>query len=116
MAVPDFPNMLIMYGPNTNVGSGSIVYMLESQARYIRQDVEYLAANPGVAMAVRPQVEQRYDAKLQERLVNTPWNRCSSWYRNASGRITNNWPGATVLYRMLTRKFDESDYLIEKAG
>ena len=110
MAVPDFPNMFIMYGPNTNVGSGSIIYMLESQARYIKQIVADLAANPGRRLAVRAEVEEAYDKKLQSRLADTPWNFCNSWYRNASGRITNNWPGATLLYRMWTRKVDFSAY------
>ena len=115
MSVPEFPNLFIMYGPNTNVGSGSIIYMLESQARYIRQVVQYLAARPGHALAARPIAEQSWDDWLQRRLQDTPWNFCSSWYRNASGRITNNWPGATALFRWKTRKFDLSDYIDEAA-
>ncbi|MEV0031782.1 NAD(P)/FAD-dependent oxidoreductase [Nocardia sp. NPDC050793] len=110
LSVPYFPNLFMMYGPNTNVGSGSIIYMLESQARYIRQVVEYLAKHPGRCLAARAKVEQDWDDWLQRRLKDTPWNFCSSWYRNAAGRITNNWPGATVLYRWKTRTFDPSDY------
>lgn len=110
ISVPEFPNLFLMYGPNTNVGSGSIVYMLESQARYIRQIVEYLTDRPGRSLAVRPATERRWDDWLQERLKTTPWNFCTSWYRNASGRITNNWPGATLLYRWKTRRFDPDEY------
>ncbi len=44
LSVPDFPNFLMMYGPNTNVGSGSIVYMLESQARHIVRLMKVLRA------------------------------------------------------------------------
>ncbi|MEW1739334.1 NAD(P)/FAD-dependent oxidoreductase [Nocardia beijingensis] len=110
LSVPGFPNLFMMYGPNTNVGAGSIIYMLESQARYIRQVVQYLADRPGRYLAARPAAEQRWDDWLQKRLKDTPWNFCSSWYRNASGRITNNWPGATVLYRWKTRTFDPVDY------
>ncbi|MFI2282043.1 flavin-containing monooxygenase [Nocardia beijingensis] len=110
LSVPGFPNLFMMYGPNTNVGAGSIIYMLESQARYIRQVVQYLADRPGRYLAARPAAEQRWDDWLQKRLKDTPWNFCSSWYRNASGRITNNWPGATVLYRWKTRTFDHADY------
>ncbi|MEU8897996.1 NAD(P)/FAD-dependent oxidoreductase [Nocardia sp. NPDC048505] len=110
LSVPDFPNLFLMYGPNTNVGSGSIIYMLESQARYIRQVVQYLAANPGRRLAARADAEQDWDDWLQRRLKDTPWNFCSSWYRNAAGRITNNWPGATVLYRWKTRAFRPADY------
>ncbi|MFB7721378.1 flavin-containing monooxygenase [Nocardia sp. NPDC056100] len=115
MSVPGFPNLFMMYGPNTNVGSGSIIYMLESQARYIRQVAEYLAAKPGRFLAAKPEVEQSWDDWLQRRLKDTPWNFCSSWYRNASGRITNNWPGATVLFRWKTSTFKPSDYDEERA-
>ncbi|MGF6887134.1 cation diffusion facilitator CzcD-associated flavoprotein CzcO [Nocardia sp. GAS34] len=110
MSVPEFPNLFLMYGPNTNVGSGSIIYMLESQARYIRQIVQYLTGRPGHALSARPTAEHSWDDWLQRRLKDTPWNFCSSWYRNASGRITNNWPGATALFRWKTRKFTPTDY------
>ncbi|MBB5912978.1 cation diffusion facilitator CzcD-associated flavoprotein CzcO [Nocardia transvalensis] len=110
MSVPGFPNLFMMYGPNTNVGSGSIVYMLESQARYIRQAVRYLSTRPGHYLSPRASAEQSWDDWLQNRLKDTPWNFCSSWYRNASGRITNNWPGATVLFRWKTRRFDPTAY------
>ncbi|MEV0250483.1 NAD(P)/FAD-dependent oxidoreductase [Nocardia sp. NPDC050712] len=110
VSVPDFPNLFMMYGPNTNVGSGSIIYMLESQARYIRQVVQYLAERPGRQLAARVNAEQDWDDWLQRRLKDTPWNFCSSWYRNAAGRITNNWPGATVLYRWKTKTFKPADY------
>ncbi|MBF6171519.1 flavin-containing monooxygenase [Nocardia blacklockiae] len=110
IAVPHFPNLFMMYGPNTNVGSGSIIYMLESQARYIRQAIHHLSTHPGHYLSPRPTAEQSWDAWLQNRLKDTPWNFCSSWYRNASGRITNNWPGATVLYRWKTRRFVPEEY------
>ncbi|WP_406270114.1 NAD(P)/FAD-dependent oxidoreductase [Nocardia sp. NBC_00881] len=110
LSVPYFPNLFMMYGPNTNVGSGSIIYMLESQARYIRQVVQHLTTRPGHYLAARAATEQRWDDWLQKRLKSTPWNFCFSWYRNAAGRITNNWPGATLLYRWKTRTFDAADY------
>ncbi|MBF6248590.1 4-hydroxyacetophenone monooxygenase, partial [Nocardia elegans] len=89
----------------------SIIYMLESQARYIRQVIDYVTARPGRHLAARADVEQNWDDWLQRRLRDTPWNFCSSWYRNASGRITNNWPGITWLYRWKTRRFDPLDYV-----
>ncbi|RJO71997.1 NAD(P)/FAD-dependent oxidoreductase [Nocardia panacis] len=116
LSVPEFPNLFLMYGPNTNVGSGSIVYMLESQARYIRQVVEHLTDRPGRALAARPDAEQRWDHWLRSRLEDTPWNFCTSWYRDAAGRITNNWPGATVLYRWKTRAFTAGDYVPTQAA
>jgi len=37
MAVPGFPSLFFVYGPNTNTSGGSIIVYLEAQAAYIRQ-------------------------------------------------------------------------------
>ena len=43
MTVPNFPNLFVMYGPNTNTGGGSIIYFLEAQAKYLGDYVDHLA-------------------------------------------------------------------------
>ncbi|WP_330252098.1 NAD(P)/FAD-dependent oxidoreductase [Nocardia sp. NBC_00565] len=116
ITVPDFPNLFLVYGPNTNLGVGSIIYMIESQARYIRQAVQLLAARPGHVLEVRPETEERFNTAIQERLARTPWNFCSSWYRTASGRITNNWPGMQLAYRRRVRKLDADDYELTRVA
>jgi cation diffusion facilitator CzcD-associated flavoprotein CzcO len=110
ISVPGFPNMFCMYGPNTNLGSGSIVYMLERQARYIRQAVEFLARNPETPLSARTEVEHDYDIEIQERLRASVWSRCQSWYRLQGGRVPTNWPGTVSEYSRRTRKFDLSAY------
>ncbi|KAA1416972.1 NAD(P)/FAD-dependent oxidoreductase [Nocardioides humilatus] len=110
MSVPDFPNLFLVYGPNTGLGSGSIVYMLEAQARYIAEAVGHL--EPGQALAVRPEVEAHYDAEIQSGLVDGVWSQCSSWYRGANGRISTNWPHLASTYRRRTRQFRAGDYAV----
>lgn len=110
ITVPEFPNFFIVYGPNTNLGVGSIIYMIESQARYIRNAVQKIVQRPGTLLEVKAETEQAYNTALQERLAKTPWNFCTSWYRNAAGKITNNWPGTTRSYRRRTRKVNMDDY------
>jgi cation diffusion facilitator CzcD-associated flavoprotein CzcO len=110
IAVPHFPNLFIMYGPNTNLGSGSIVYMLESQARYVGQAVSSLVADSGRPIVVRPEVEAAYDREVQDRLVAGVWSQCSNWYRAANGRVTTNWPRLPIEYRRTTARFDRDAY------
>jgi len=110
ITVPGFPNLFLMYGPNTNLGCGSIIYMLESQARYIGQAVRHLAERPRAALDVKADVAAEFDDALQAKLDRSVWTLCSSWYRNASGRITNNWPGTVSAYRLTTRKWDAENY------
>ncbi|MGO4202498.1 flavin-containing monooxygenase [Rhodococcus sp. TAF43] len=107
-----FPNLFLMYGPNTNLGSGSIVYMLESQARHIAGLVEWLVEQPGCAVEVDAGVERRFDDRIQRKLADSVWSLCSSWYRTASGKITTNWPGTVTAYRRRTRRPDRRDFRI----
>ncbi|MFE3190983.1 flavin-containing monooxygenase [Nocardia sp. NPDC059240] len=110
ITVTGFPNLFLLYGPNTNLGAGSIVHIIESQTRYVRQAVELLARRPGRVLEVRPEVEAGYDARIQGRLGRSVWNFCTSWYRNDAGRVTNNWPGTVTGYRLETRRLNPSDY------
>lgn len=114
MAVPGFPNMFWIYGPNTNLGGGSIVSMMEAQAGYVTQAVQRLAdrlrRGERTALVVREEVEAAYDAEMQRRLGDTVWNSCASWYRTDGGRITTNWPGTVAEYQARTRRLEASDF------
>ncbi|SEG08429.1 Predicted flavoprotein CzcO associated with the cation diffusion facilitator CzcD [Thermomonospora echinospora] len=114
LAVPGFPNFFLMYGPNTNVGSGSIVHMLESQIAYIVQ-AAHLLARGVTSMDVREDVLDRFDAAAQRRLSASVWNQggCDSWYLDADRRNTNNWPGFMTGYRRRTRRLNPSDYHLQ---
>jgi cation diffusion facilitator CzcD-associated flavoprotein CzcO len=104
--VPNFPNLFLSYGPNTNLGGGSIIYMLEAQARHIRQTVDRMHAGSFRTVEVTARAEQAYDHEVQGRLSHSVWAHCDSWYRHASGRITSNWPGSTHPYAQRTRTLE----------
>jgi cation diffusion facilitator CzcD-associated flavoprotein CzcO len=110
MTVPGFPNMFVMYGPNTNTSGGSIVFYLEAQASYIRQALEQLRRRGAGAIEVRAEVEQASDEALQARFAGTAWTGCDSWYRDEQGRIVANWPGYMREYFEQTRKLDAREY------
>ncbi|MQY27475.1 flavin-containing monooxygenase [Nocardia aurantia] len=113
LTVPRFPNFFLMYGPNTNVGSGSIVHMLESQMNYIVDAVEQVARTG--YLEVRAEVFDRFQDTLHRRLSTTVWNTggCHSWYvTEADGRPlnTNNWSGSMYAYRRRTRRLALAEY------
>jgi cation diffusion facilitator CzcD-associated flavoprotein CzcO len=112
ITVPDFPNMFLVYGPNTNLGANSIIYMHERQARYIAQAVRLIAEQPGTYLKVRPEIEKDFDQEVQRRLGQTVWTLCSNWYRAADGRVTTNWPGLVSEYSRRTRQLDPADFEI----
>jgi cation diffusion facilitator CzcD-associated flavoprotein CzcO len=116
ISVTGFPNLFIMYGPNTNLGAGSIIYMLESQSHYITDAVRALDRIPGHYMDVRPPAHDEFSREVQRRLEGSVWAGCNSWYRHEGGRITNNWPGFTSEYRRRTRRVDIGDYRLVASG
>jgi len=102
IAVPHFPNLFLLYGPNTNLGHTSIVFMLECQVRYIMGCLPRLASRG--PMEVRPEAMDTWRQNLDRDMKGMVWQAgCTSWYKNASGRITGNWPGNAAAYRRLTR-------------
>jgi cation diffusion facilitator CzcD-associated flavoprotein CzcO len=110
MSVPGFPNMFLMYGPNTNTSGGSIIVYLEAQAAYVRQAIEQLRARDVGAIEVRAEVEAASDRELQARFAGTAWTRCDSWYRDERGRIVTNWPGYMREYLQRTATLDASEF------
>jgi cation diffusion facilitator CzcD-associated flavoprotein CzcO/acetyl esterase/lipase len=109
--VAGFPNLFIMYGPNTNLGSGSIISVLESQIAYIVDAVRTLERRGGW-MSVRPEVQKEFDREIHERLSTSVWmTGCNNWYVDENGRNTNNWPGFATEYRWRTRRLNPADYV-----
>jgi cation diffusion facilitator CzcD-associated flavoprotein CzcO len=113
ISVPDFPNMFLMYGPNTNLGSGSIVYMLESQIAHIVDAVGQLGRSPGRTLEVTEAAYQRFLAELDSRQRTSVWVGCRTWYHDRSGRDTHNWPWLTSTYRRRTRRIAAADYRLD---
>ncbi|MFI6482070.1 flavin-containing monooxygenase [Nonomuraea sp. NPDC050663] len=103
ISVPGFPNLFLLYGPNTNLGHNSIVFMLECQVDHIMRCLPYLVSRG--PMEVRPQVMAAWTGQLERAMERMVWgNGCRSWYKTAGGRVTNNWPGPTPLYKRLTSR------------
>ena len=104
VAVPEFPNMLIMYGPNTNLGHNSIIVMLEAQARYIVRCLEHMVERDMGALEVSEEACAAWNERVQRELGQMVWTTgCGSWYEAAGGKITANWSGSTLEYRRVMK-------------
>jgi hypothetical protein len=107
LSVAGFPNLFLMYGPNTNLGHNSILFMIECQTRYILDCLRRMRESGLAWIDVREDALRDYDATVQRELAGTAWAATGrSWYKNAAGRITNNWSGTTTRYWWRTRRAD----------
>ncbi len=111
VSVTGYPNMFILYGPNTNTGNISIIFMVEQQARYIMQGVDRVARKAGAFIDVRPEVQAAHNVEIQDRLSKSVWaSGCNSWYRSANGKIPNNYPGRAGRFAREMRHFEDEAY------
>ncbi|SPM33568.1 Predicted flavoprotein CzcO associated with the cation diffusion facilitator CzcD [Mycobacterium rhizamassiliense] len=115
VAVSGFPNFFMLYGPNTNQGGNSIVYILEAGARLVASAVSRLARRGG-CLEVRPRAEKRYNDQLSRDLERTIWTQCDSYFRSASGRIVTQWPYTELEYARRTWRLRSRDWLHRKGA
>ena len=111
VTVAGFPNLFMLYGPNTNLGHNSIIIMLEAQADYVVKCMKEMRRRKAKALEVKPAAFTAFNTTLQKDLEATAWaGECSSWYKTASGKITNNWAHDTATYVRQTAEPRFDDY------
>jgi cation diffusion facilitator CzcD-associated flavoprotein CzcO len=113
VTVSGFPNFFMLYGPNTNLGGNSIIYMLEGQIAYVLGAIQALEQEGLDWLDVRPEVQQAFSTWVDAASRTSVWESgCHNWYTTSSGRNTNNWPDHTFLYRYRVRRFDLGTYRV----
>jgi cation diffusion facilitator CzcD-associated flavoprotein CzcO len=106
-----FPNLFMLYGPNTN-GGNSIIVMLEFQVEYALRLID-AADRAGVDwIDVRREVMDEFNAGLQQDLESVAvWQAgANDYYRTASGRIVTQWPHGFAAYKERVDKDDLSSF------
>jgi cation diffusion facilitator CzcD-associated flavoprotein CzcO len=108
-----FPNLFMLYGPNTN--NGSIIFMLECQVAHVVQQLRRMDDEGLATLEVRRDVQDRYNAELQRDLdaVEVWQAGCSNYYRAPSGRIVTQWPHTMTEYRSRTLRPDPEAYDVQ---
>ena len=109
--VPGFPNYFMMIGPNSGTGSNSMVFVIESQVRYVLDCLRALAADARHALEPRRDADARYNAHVAGRLRGTVWlSGCANHYQDATGRTSAIWPDSMLRFRAVTRRLDLDEY------
>ena len=89
-----FPNLFMLYGPNTN--QGSILFMLERQCDYIMRQLKRVDDEQLAWIDIRPEVMNTFNDQLQEDIdaVDVWKADCGNdfYYRSSSGRFVTQWP------------------------
>ncbi len=117
MCVSGFPNLFMLYGPNTNLAHSSIIIMLEAQVNYAKLCIQALNKTKMQYMDVKPERLEAYSISMQTQLKKSVWDSgCTSWYKHESGKNTANWPGFTFSYKLITSTLNLKDYHLQRGS
>ncbi len=116
LSVPGFPNMFLLYGPNTNGGSGSVVNTLECGIGHVLAALREMEGARASRIEVRPEAAMAFDRELRAALAGTVWHSgCSNWYVDENGNDPSNWPWAWSTYRRRTQQLEPGAYGLSSA-
>lgn len=113
VAVPEFPNLFMLNGPNGPVGNFSLIEVAEAQFAYIGQLIDAAEARGGAAVGVDPDAAARFEAERVAAARSTIWvTGCRSWYLDDRG-IPSAWPWGFTRFREAMSAPDLDDYRFE---
>jgi 4-hydroxyacetophenone monooxygenase len=115
ITVPGFPNLFMLYGPNTNIViNGSIIYFSELEVGYMVECVRLVLESEKRSLECRAEVHDEYNLMIDEANRSMAWgaSTVNAWYKNEKGRVTQNWPFSLLEYWERTRKPDPADYVL----
>ncbi|EGO53467.1 hypothetical protein NEUTE1DRAFT_92775 [Neurospora tetrasperma FGSC 2508] len=99
LAVDGFPNSLMLFGPNTTIGFGSLNRILEAQVDYVVSVIRKLQKEDYASIEPKPERVRDFVAFVDAYFKDTVYlDKCKSWYRSEGGsgnRIVALWPGST---------------------
>jgi cation diffusion facilitator CzcD-associated flavoprotein CzcO len=111
MSVPGFPNMFLLYGPNTNGGTGSVIYTIEAGVNHVIAALRELERAHARRIELNAARAQEFDRELRQALANTVWHTgCTSWYVDENGNDPNQWPWLWSTYRKRTERIEPGAY------
>lgn len=114
VTVPGFPNFFMLYGPSSNLGHNSVIFMIERQAEYVAVLLKHIVAKDCFMIDVKREEYKENFKENQDRVKKSVYSSsCTSWYKTDKGEIVNNWGGSCIEFYLKLRNLDINKYNIE---
>lgn len=111
IVVSGYPNMFFTFGPNSGPGHSSALVYMEAQIEYLVEAIGTIISHDLLALDVRQDKQDAYNAELQRRLKKTTWNSgCRSWYLTEDGFNATMYPGFASQYVNQLKSVELDDY------
>ncbi|HEX2127639.1 MAG TPA: NAD(P)/FAD-dependent oxidoreductase [Solirubrobacterales bacterium] len=117
LSVPGFPNMFLLYGPNTNGGTGSVIHTVECGVTHVIEALRELDRHHARRIEVERAAADAFDRELREALAGTVWHSgCTSWYVDENGNDPSQWPWLWSTYRRRTQRLAPGAYCFDETS
>ncbi|MDF2444326.1 MAG: 4-hydroxyacetophenone monooxygenase, partial [Subtercola sp.] len=112
VSIPRFPNFFMLGGPHSFPGSGSFMYFMEVQMRYLRDLITGMLDKGVTAIDAKEDVTERYNELVDEVHARTVWTHpgFGTYYRNSRGRVIFVMPFLNLEYWEFTQNSGFDDY------
>jgi 4-hydroxyacetophenone monooxygenase len=116
LSVPGFPNFFMLGGPNSFPGSGSFMFFMEVQMRYIRALMTQMFRRGIKALDATEEANRVYNELVDSTHERTVWTHrgMSTYYRNSRGRVVFVMPFLNVEYWDMTKRPDLENYIARR--
>ncbi|MDQ5808190.1 MAG: NAD(P)/FAD-dependent oxidoreductase, partial [Actinomycetota bacterium] len=112
-SVPGFPNMFLLYGPNTNGGTGSVIYTIEASVNHVIAALRELERADARRIEVSRRAAEEFDRELRAALAGTVWHTgCTNWYVDADGNDPSQWPWLWSRFRRRVERLEPGAYVV----
>ncbi|CAG8022785.1 unnamed protein product [Penicillium olsonii] len=99
IATDEFPNYFISFGPNSGLGDGNLLALIEKSVDYFTACIQKMQRDNICAMSPRHEAVKRFRYYCDNYFQKTVFTSgCRSWYKNGTedGRVTALWPGSSL--------------------
>lgn len=114
-AIPGFPNLFTVLGPNSPTGSISLQHTAEKTARYLVSWFDAFRRGDADRIEVTEEATAAFNEQVRAALEPTIWNTggCNSWYFTESGAV-DLWPFDRAMLDAMLAEPDPAHYRVTR--
>jgi cation diffusion facilitator CzcD-associated flavoprotein CzcO len=112
VAIPEFPNMFMIMGPNSPLTNFSVIEVAEWQIGYFMPLIEQILSGEFLSVQASAEATKTFNDKLIASMPDTIWaSGCNSYYLDKNGN-PNVWPDTVASYRESMKVADMTEFVV----
>ncbi|KAJ5907939.1 Transcription factor [Penicillium taxi] len=100
IAMDQFPNFFMLFGPNTATGHTSVIFTTENAINYSLNFIKPILEGHVNTYEIREDAQLTWTQRVQDKLQDTVFGRgsCTSWYITSGGWNSSTYPWSQIHY------------------